>query len=342
MKKAAFILCLALLIQAGCGDDGKSNITLRVVQNSPAATPSGDGAANDYPDEYLTPTDVKVGLARVRLLKTGSTNAGFTLLDATFDRPRVVTIASDVQEMEDMTGSDPDSGTYDKIEYAVSYYEVAVPVCDGTSPPVCDSRRVRLYLADASDPDLGGKKAKARDILMAATTGRSDFGWIDLHQGLPTLLFTRPLYPSRIAKDKVPAVQPHLATLTLSPAVIIPSDKSDTDTKFTLTLAFSTGNLFFYDNTDATASGLLCDRDPCFNALADVAASRDGKFQRPCPTPDPTPTPTPDPAATPTPTPTPCSLSADFWPGLPTVGVAVEIEPNVPPKPTPTVTPKPT
>jgi hypothetical protein len=313
MKKILFVLLLVALSVSGCGK-GKSGAILKVTTSTPLTTPSskaglsklllaarGDGEGDQFPDVLLTPSAFTIALKSFKIVQTDTTTIGlgqalksYTLFDVGFDAPKIIELNTgtviDVAEQS----NDPPAGTYNRIEYEVSYIEMMIPLCDVSN--VCEDRRLRFYLNNFS--------ATAFDLLLSQSTKGFDFGWISAAQGLPLLIpitNLRPLDPVQIPSSQFETTPPSPLFSLALPPVTIPTKP---DGKFIFTLDFNLADLFFFDNTDQNT----IDRaEPFhFNALVDndLTTSADGKVRRVCGINVTVPCP---------------AQEANFWPGLPTV-----------------------
>ncbi len=306
------VLLSALLLAGpiGCGN-GKSGVVLRVVNDTPdsASKPhfQARGDEGDDPDDFITPERLTVGFKSLKLFQTGETTPRYTVFDVDSASPKVVSLTSEAQDVTENI-SDPGEGSYDRIEYAVSYYEMPIPICDARAE--CESRNIRFYLTDVADPRLGGVAIEAQEILISTTENGTQFAWIDDVVGLAGLFpvsGARPTQPHRVPDNQFPSTPSSTFPLTLSTPLDIPQAPEG---KYVITLHFDLSALFFYDDTDGVDAALNhCGDVLCFNGFAEASLSRDGKrFQsgKDCPF--------------------PCIQSADFWPGLPDVTVDGALE----------------
>jgi hypothetical protein len=277
----------------------------------------GDGKNSDWPDQYLTPTTFAIGFKSATLLQPTTTvnPINFTIFDQnTPNNPLVIYLDSAASQTVWDSSSHLPKGTYDTIQLDVVFYEMIIPVFNGNTGdlnPHC--RRVRLYLADSTDPNtLGGKPISHLDILLASNDYGFLFNWIDPQSGLPAP--TRPSAPYQLPTNQLPAntsTTPNIVTLALSS----PIDSSGDNKEFDITLTFDVSDDFFYDETD-TGTGNPNAADPNFsqnfNYLAprplpnitiqpSAGVTRDGSLKNACTNINI------------------CTDSADFWPGLPSI-----------------------
>ncbi len=292
----------------GCGN-GKSGVVLRVVNDTPSASKplfKARGDEGDDPDDFITPETLTVGFKSFKLIQQGETTPRYSLFDVDFASPKVVTLTSEPQQVAENI-SDPSVGSYDRIEYAVSYYEMPIPICDAQAE--CESRKIRFYLTDVADKSLGGIPIQQQELLVSTTENGTQFGWMDDATGLATLFpltGPRPALPYRVPGNQFPSRPSPTFSMTLSSPISVPETPEG---KYTLTLHFDLSALFFYDDTDSDEPFNDCGDAFCFNGFADANVSRDGKRFQPgkdCPF--------------------PCNRSADFWPGLPDVTVDSTLE----------------
>src|SRR3989338_5251091 len=157
MKKAILSLFLPAFFSAlvGCGE-GKAGVALKVSTATPGVAPvskaflaaSGDGDT-DFPDRFITPSSFTIGFKSFKMFREGETTPSYTLFEEDPTAPRRFSLTSaQVQEVRENI-TDPRAGTYDRIEYEVSYYEMIIPLCGlrSTSGRDCHNRRLRYYLA---------------------------------------------------------------------------------------------------------------------------------------------------------------------------------------------------
>ena len=235
----------------------------------------------------------------------GQIQQSTTLFDNTFDSPKVIDFKTDVPEQVAENVNDPSEGTYDRVEYEISYMEMIIPLCNADN--ICEDRRLRFYLKDFTDPALNNFATTPLDLLISRGRSDFDFGWVSAAQGLPNLfpiIGQKPADPVRIGINQFPSGTPSpVFSLAISPPLVVPTKPKG---KYLFTLKFDLSDLFFFDNTDAST----IDPPPLFhfNALADPSLSQDGKVRFFCP-----------------PAPATCT-TADFSPGLPVVSLTVTQE----------------
>ncbi|MFY9270710.1 MAG: hypothetical protein WAO55_13290 [Candidatus Manganitrophaceae bacterium] len=310
MKKivASLFLLTLILFATGCGD-GKSGAILKVQTGTgtgtagTATTGDGDG---DFPDRFLTPDGITVAFKSFKFFEQaggtslpGQARSTYTLFDATFDAPKIVSLKPGETIEVHKSVTRPAAGKYDRVEFEIAYFEMPIPLCRANDD--CENRRVRFYLTDVTDPALDSTfAAKPHEILLSQSTDGLDFGLISSARGIPGGLIpireTRPTDPVI-----VPANQLWHQTASGSPSLFvqgitleIPRNPKD---KYIFTLTFDISNLFFFDNTDEPEPEFR------FNALTQ---SRDGKVLENCGT--------------------PTACKADFWPGIPKIGLTVAQE----------------
>ena len=316
------LLFLIAPVLSGCGK-GDSGARLIVTTDTPLAAAAskparsktllaatGESVPDIYPDRFLTPSAVTVGLKSFRFVKVNDTTApsqiaeSYTVLDTDPTAPRVIKFQTGVPEEIIETVSDPRAGTYDHIEYEITFLEMVIPLCDALQN--CENRRLRVYLTGITDPEIN-LATTPFDLLLSRTENGFDFGWISKTFGISdTDLFpisgNRPADPVQMANASSAGSSVFSAPITL----VVPRKPKS---KYVFTLHFDLSNLFFFDNTDEGAEKIDPGPDFHFNArVTDSQVSRDGKVRRDCP-----------------PSATPC-LTADFSAGFPTATVTVAEE----------------
>lgn len=313
MKKGIFILVILLL--TACGD-GKSGMGLKVTASTPPATGTvGDGTSDGYIDRFFTPGVYTVAFKSFKMLQQSNNQdqilQSHTLFDVGFEAPKVLELTpGEVIDVEE-SNSEPPEGTYNRVEFELSYIETIVPVCNAVDE--CTNRRLRVYLTDMTDPALGNFGAVSREILLSQTPEGFDFAWIPRGQGLSSsslipISTLRPAAPYQVISSLFPtgsdnrADRPAVYSKLLPTAIIVPRRP---EAKYIFTLDFNLTDLFFFDNTDEAGT----DAGPSFhfNALDEPSQSLDGKVLRACSDPPPA---------------SDCIISADFGPRFSPVTVS--------------------
>lgn len=322
MKKGLLLASLLLFFSAlaACGK-GKSGAVFKVTTSTVLSPPSsskalpaasGDNLDNGFPDQLITPSAFTVAFKSFKFIQQndnltqGQTPISDMVLNATFEAPKVVELKTGETTEVAESSSDPRAGTYDRVEYEISYFEMVIPLCDAANR--CEDRRLRFYLTHVVDPNLSNFSATAFDLLFSQSPNGFDFGWVSASVGLPTLIpitNLRPLDAFPIPADHAPP-GPLFSKALTTPVVIPKKPKS----KYIFTLNFDLTDLFFFDNTNDTT---IDPTEPFhFNALVtDLNVSKDGKLQSVCPTPT-----------------APCQTEPRFWPGIPPATVTVIEEPS--------------
>lgn len=275
----------------------------------------GDGGGDLFEDQLITPSAVTLGLKSFRLVKQEDdpllepVPEFYSLFDADPGDPRVIEFQTGVTEEIAETSSEPREGTYNRIEYEITYLEMIIPLCDANHN--CENRRLRFYLDAIFDPEFN-LQTEPLELLLSENENGFLFNWISAALGLPESLGRFPVsgnrptdpYLAQIPGTQLNPSNPSLFSLPLNPPLEVPRNP---DGEYIFTLHFDLSNLFFFDNTDEATI------DPNapfhFNALVpnvSVATSRDGKIRFSC-------------ALS-------CVTAADFSPGLPVVTVTVRQE----------------
>lgn len=304
---------------SGCGK-GNSGAKLSVTTDTPLSAPAskpvlskavGDGDSDTFPDSFLTPSAFTIGLKSFKFFKQNNTTTpgqvqqSTSIFDTTFDSPKVIDFKTGAPQQVAETVNDPSEGTYDRVEYEISYMEMILPLCRADN--TCEDRRLRFYLKDFTDPTLNNFSTPPLDLLISQAKDGFDFGWVSAAQGLPTLFpitGQKPADPVKVGVNQFSSGTPSpVFSVAISPPLVVPTKPKG---KYLFTLNFDLSDLFFFDNTDAATI------DPAapfhFNALADPSISRDGKVRFIC-----------------APAPATC-LTPDFSPGLPVVTLTVTQE----------------
>lgn len=327
MKKFLPLLLLFIISASfGCGkgDSGaKLFVTTSTVLSPPASKPVsskallaavGDGTGDTFEDQLVTPSAVTLGLRSFRFIKKADpanptqTPESYIILDADPTSPHVIQFQTNATKEVAETVSDPRAGTYDRVEYELTYVEMVVPLCGENN--ACENRRIRYYLTSIADPEIKLTTAPL-EILVANSENSLDFAWVSPLIGLPASLTQFPIAGARPSGNDEPIkiTSPVTPLNTANPALFSLKLPSDLEVprkpkgKYLFTLHFDLSNLFFFDNTDGGTA--IDPSEPFhFNALvSDVLTSQDGKVRASCST--------------------PCPTSADFSPGLPDVTITV-------------------
>src|SRR5581483_1209991 len=151
MQKILLVLFLASLALSGCGK-GKSGAILNVTTPTPLPAPSskpelsktlfaarGDGDGDGFPDRFLTPSSFTVAFKSFKLIQIDTTIGlgqplqSYTLFDLGFNAPKVIELKQGQVINVAEQNNDPPSGTYNRIEYEVSYFEMMIPLCDAAN-----------------------------------------------------------------------------------------------------------------------------------------------------------------------------------------------------------------
>lgn len=234
----------------GCGDRKEGGIEVVVLSDS-TGTGIGDGPA-DYPDSFLTPSSIKIGLKSVKLIKADETTPSYTVFD-TGDNTHPIVLDLDTNTQSADTNPVFPTGCpceFNKVQIELTYVDVKIPMFDsGTAV----DRRVRFYTLDLTDPDLAAP-VKAGDVLIGNAVTNPSFNWIDTADGsYAPLTIQRPLSPLQVPAARFPN-DAYGATVTMDlPSFLKISDKPKGI--ITVTLTVRVGGLFFYDETDAPANG---------------------------------------------------------------------------------------
>lgn len=150
------------------GDGGTCNDTVTTCTNTNGL---------DWNDSFITPNSFTVALKSAMLIKMGETTPSYTIFDSGDPAKPVIQSFSLGTTQTFATNTDfPTDGTYDRIQYVVSYYEMVIPINS-------QDRRVRLYLGSISnDPSLG-QQVLQKDILIEDPSDNR-LKWINPSTGL--------------------------------------------------------------------------------------------------------------------------------------------------------------
>jgi hypothetical protein len=248
------------------------------------------------------------------LIKQGDPDESpsYTIFDSgDIASPTIVSFTPGTAQPFHTNPESPPDGTYDRIQYVLSYIEMSIPINyqDGGST----QRRVRLYLASYNDTTLG-QPVDQNDTLFENPSGA--LNWIDPDVGLGNFIADKStLEVFQLPDDQLgtfpspgdgsvddPDADPYTFTVPLTPPLTASSES-----EAVVQLNLDTTMIFFFDETNGT--GII---DPV-SAVSNInfnpplrVCTKNGSFQtnEPC---DGRLDTTPD------------TATADFWPGLPTV-----------------------
>lgn len=240
---------LSLLLLIGCESKGVF-IEGTLAVGTPALTTTAGDDADSYshvfiPDQanHLTTNGVSftIGLNKVVLRSSTDTSLSFIVFDTGVDTPFTITLfyEANTNLLFGNSPNNPNNGTYDQVEYQVTFYAMTVPAVSG-------SHLARLNLASYT---LNDQQACQKDILLDLVFLKPNDGQpltASRNCGTPTQAYQIP--DAQVTAGGSPIGDPYLFTLTLpSPGITI---SDSTDEKTTITLEFGIDKIFFFDDTD--------------------------------------------------------------------------------------------
>jgi hypothetical protein len=234
------------LLLIGCGNKKNEGIEA-VIQADFSNT--GIGGNDSYPDGFLTPPTITVGVKSVQLIKADDTTT-YTVFD-TGDSAHPIVLDLDTNTQSAGTNSVFPSACpcdFSKVQLELTYVDMQVPVYDDPAATVAINRRFRFYTLDLTDPDIG-VAVNAGEVLVGDTSDTPHFNWIDTADGTYVpLTETRPAFPLLVPATRFPNdTYSSTVTIDLPSFLKIPS-KPKGIIKVTLTV--QAGQIFFYDETD--------------------------------------------------------------------------------------------
>jgi hypothetical protein len=238
------VLLLPVVI-IGCGDKQTKGIAANIVADF---NNDGVGDNDTYPDSFLTPDTITVGIKSVKLIKADETDTSYTIFDTgDSTNPDVLDLTTNVQQI-DVRSVYPDGCPcdYSKVQIELTFIEIVVPTYDGDS---LRNRKFRFYTLDLLDPALG-VPIQAGDVLVSDNFQTPQFSWIDTDQGTFTpITSSRPSFPLQVPYSLFPDdVYTSTSIIDLPEFLKIPDKPKGL---YNITLTVHAGNLFFYDETDS-------------------------------------------------------------------------------------------
>lgn len=229
------------LLFIGCGnkkEEGIEAVFQAVFSNL------GVGDNDSYPDGFLTPSTITVGVRSVRLIKADETEPSYTIFERGDTDPIVLDLTTTAQSA-DTNPVFPPPGDYSKVQVELIFVDFEVPVYDDD---IALNRRFRFYTLPLTDPDIG-VAVKAGEVLVGDVSDTPHFSWINTDNGIfVPLTETRPTVPLQVPASLFPD---HVYTATvkmdLLPFLNIPDKPKGI---ITVTLTVDAGNIFFYDETE--------------------------------------------------------------------------------------------
>jgi hypothetical protein len=200
---------LFVLLLVGCGSKGvKLEGSVPGTGEGIASLTTGDGGtctsapctSGDWNDSFITPNApltpnganaFTVAMKSAMLIKKGDTAPSYTIFDTgDISKPVIQAFLPGTTQTLGINPDFPADGTYDRIQYVVSYYEMAIPINYQNTGST--QRRVRLYLGTFNDQTLGS--VFQNDLLIDDPSG--SLKWIDPNAGLGTFISPRPSTPN--------------------------------------------------------------------------------------------------------------------------------------------------
>jgi hypothetical protein len=272
-------LFLSLALLVGCSDKGVrlDGIVLTPTSTSASLTTGNGGTCTSAPcnsgdgkwnDSFITPNgsgSFTIAIQSASLIKQGDSTPSYTIFD-TGDpsNPKIVSFTPGSSQQIATNPNAPADGTYDRIQYVLSYIEMLISINYQTAGK--QQRRVRLYLATFTDTTLGA--VDQNDILFDNTSGA--LNWVDPSKGLGDFFSTRsnnntvlqlpfddsdPNRPNQLANPNTnggtvddPGADPYTFTVMLDNPVVVSGDN-----KYDFQLNFDTAKIFFFDETNDPA-----------------------------------------------------------------------------------------
>lgn len=240
----AMALVFIPLLFIGCGN--KKNEGIEAVFLADFSN-SGIGDNDSYPDGFLTPAKITVGVKSVQLIKADDTTPSYTVFD-TGDSVHPIVLDLDTNTQLADSNSVFPSGCpcdFSKVQVELTYVDMQVPVYDNDT---AINRRFRFYTLNLTDPDIG-VAVKTGEVLVGDTSDTPHFNWIDTADGsYVPLTGTKPAFPLQVPATRFPNdTYGSTVTIDLPSFLKIPSKPKGL---ITVTLTVKAGQIFFYDETD--------------------------------------------------------------------------------------------
>ncbi|HEY5647924.1 MAG TPA: hypothetical protein VIU33_00380, partial [Nitrospiria bacterium] len=174
------LVVLFLSTLPGCGKEEGEGVTL-VVQKED----TGDGIPENesYPDGFLTPSEIQIGLKSAKLILSDETSPSYTIFDIT-DPARPLRLDLDTTPETVWENSINPTGCpciFSKIQFEITFVDMTIPTYVSGLERL---RRVRFYTMDLPEPDpFIGFTVQKGDILMGDNEKDLDFNWVALEDG---------------------------------------------------------------------------------------------------------------------------------------------------------------
>lgn len=250
-RASAWILATLFvpLLFTGCGSKKDEGIEAIFLAEFNGTTGVGDN--DSYPDGFLTPSTIKVGVRSVRLIYANEPDKEpYIIFEKT--EPIVLDLDTNTQSAETNPVFPTDCPCeFSKVRVEMTFVDMQVPVYDDD---IAVNRRFRFYTLDPTDPDLEAP-VKAGEVLVGDTTDTPSFSWINMDAGaFVSLTETRPTVPLQVPASRFPN-DAYAPTITIDlPSFFKVSDKPKGI--LTVTLTVHAGQIFFYDETDTEAPAM--------------------------------------------------------------------------------------
>lgn len=242
------------LLFTGCGGDKNKGIEAVFLADSSGA---GIGDNDGYPDQFLTPSSIKIGVKSVKLIKANDTYT-YTILDTKDSAPPLVLDLTGTAQTADInplfpTPTDcPDPCEFSKVQMELTFFDLQISVYAATADTTSIDHRIRFYTLPPTDPDL--EAVQAGDVLFGDLAAVPNFNWIDITDGrFVPLTEPRPTTPLQVPASRFPENSYSQTVKVYLPKFLsIPKDPKGL---ITVTITVQIGNLFFYDDTDTPPNG---------------------------------------------------------------------------------------
>ena len=233
------------VLAVGCGDKKDGGVEIVVAADFTGANVGNGG---NYPDQFINPTTVTVGLKSVQLILAGETSPSYTIFDTGNSATPIVFELDAIGQQAGINSVFPTGCpcSFAKVRVELTYFEMDVPVYEGSASPI--NRQIRFYTLDITDPALPAS-VLAGEVLMGDGAAIPAFSWINLTDGsYDSLTGTRPSNPLQVPASRFQNnTYSSIVTADMLPFFEIPEKPKGT---ITLTITVQAGDLFFYDETD--------------------------------------------------------------------------------------------
>lgn len=258
---AAAVFLAVLFLSVACGGRKDQGIEVQVLEDFSG---TGIGDTDTYPDAFLTPSELRVALKSVKLIKAGDTSPSYTVFDTgAFTEPVILDLTTSAQFVEN-NGAYPTGCAceFSKVQIEVVYIDLRATVYNIDSP---QDRRIRFYTLNLTDPQLA-YPVGAGEVLFGGILSIPNFQWVNIDDGsFVPISGTRPTAPLQVPAAVFPNdVYSPTVTVDLPKFFEIPDKPKGI---YTVTVTFHAANLFFFDETDAPPNGRFdLDTDGRLNA----------------------------------------------------------------------------